>query len=150
MTVPEAAQLVIQAGAMATGGDVYLLEMGDPVKISDLARRMVELSGLTVQDEQNPEGDIAIVTTGLRPGEKLYEELLLNDNPEFTSHPKITRAREHFIDWPELSAKLEDLALIARTGDAKQLKLALGELVPGYRPLETVVDLVSVKQSLSQ
>lgn len=150
MTVPEAAQLVIQAGAMATGGDVYLLEMGDPVKIIDLARRMVELSGLTVQDEENPDGDIAIVTTGLRPGEKLYEELLLNDNPEFTNHPKIRRAREQFIGWAELSAKLEDLALIARTGDAKQLKLALGELVHGYRPLEAVVDLVSLKQELSQ
>lgn len=149
MTVPEAAQLVIQAGAMATGGDVYLLEMGEPVKIIDLARRMVELSGLTVQDEQNPTGDIAIVTTGLRPGEKLHEELLLNDNPEFTDHPKIRRAREQFIGWPELSAKLEDLTSIATNGDAKQLKLALGELVHGYRPLEAVVDLVSLRQEMS-
>jgi FlaA1/EpsC-like NDP-sugar epimerase len=150
MTVPEAAQLVIQAGAMAAGGDVYVLEMGEPVKIIDLARRMVELSGLTVQDEQNPTGDIAIVTTGLRPGEKLYEELLLNDNPEFTDHPKIRRAREQFIGWPELSAKLDDLALIVGTGDAKGLKVALGELVHGYRPLEAVVDLVSLRQEMSQ
>lgn len=150
MTVPEAAQLVIQAGAMATGGDVYLLDMGDPVKIIDLARRMVELSGLTVQDEQNPAGDIAIITTGLRPGEKLYEELLLNDNPEFTDHPKIRRAREQFISWPELLAKLDDLALVAKTGDAKQLKQALGELVHGYHPIEAVVDLVSLRQEMPQ
>lgn len=149
MTVPEAAQLVIQAGAMARGGDVYLLDMGEPVKIIDLARRMVELSGLTVQDEQNPAGDIEIVTTGLRPGEKLYEELLLNDNPELTDHPKIRRAEEHFIAWPELEPKLDDLASIAETGDARQLKIALGNLVSGYRPLEAVVDLVSLRQEIS-
>ncbi|WP_160003270.1 nucleoside-diphosphate sugar epimerase/dehydratase [Rhizobium sp. 18055] len=149
MTVPEAAQLVIQAGAMATGGDVYLLDMGEPVKIIDLARRMVELSGMTVQDEQNPVGDISIVTTGLRPGEKLYEELLLNDNPETTDHPKIRRAREQFLAWPELSSKLGALSEMARDGDARRLKEALGELVPGYSPLERVVDLVSLRQEVS-
>ena len=84
MTIPEAAQLVIQAGAMAKGGDVFVLEMGQPVKIMDLARRMIELSGLTVRDDQNPEGDIEIEITGLRPGEKLYEELLIGDNPKST------------------------------------------------------------------
>jgi FlaA1/EpsC-like NDP-sugar epimerase len=150
MTVPEAAQLVIQAGAMATGGDVYLLDMGEPVKIIDLARRMVELSGLTVQDEQNPSGDISIVTTGLRPGEKLYEELLINDNPEVTDHPKIRRAREQFLGWPQLSIKLDELAEFARDGDAKRLKAALSDLVPGYSPMERVVDLVALRQEVSQ
>ncbi len=150
MTVPEAAQLVIQAGAMATGGDVYLLDMGEPVKIIDLARRMVELSGLTVQDEQNPSGDISIVTTGLRPGEKLYEELLISDNPEVTDHPKIRRAREQFLGWPQLSAKLDELAGFVRDGDAKRLKAALSELVPGYRPMERVVDLVALRQEVSR
>ncbi|MBB3962452.1 polysaccharide biosynthesis protein [Rhizobium metallidurans] len=150
MTVPEAAQLVIQAGAMATGGDVYLLDMGEPVKIIDLARRMVELSGLTVQDEQNPGGDISIVTTGLRPGEKLYEELLINDNPEVTDHPKIRRAREQFLGWPQLSAKLDELAELARDGDARRLKAALSDLVPGYSPMEGVVDLVALRQEVSQ
>ncbi len=150
MTVPEAAQLVIQAGAMARGGDVYLLDMGAPVKIIDLARRMIELSGLTVQDDQHPSGDISIVTTGLRPGEKLYEELLLEDNPELTDHPKIRRAREQFLTWPELSSKLDELGSIAKAGDAKRLKAALGELVPGYRPFESVVDLVSLRQEMSK
>jgi FlaA1/EpsC-like NDP-sugar epimerase len=150
MTVPEAAQLVIQAGAMATGGDVYLLDMGEPVKIIDLARRMVELSGLTVQDEQNPNGDISIVTTGLRPGEKLYEELLINDNPEVTDHPKIRRAREQFLGWPQLSARLDELAELARDGDAKRLKAALSDLVAGYSPMDRVVDLVALRQEVSQ
>jgi FlaA1/EpsC-like NDP-sugar epimerase len=150
MTVPEAAQLVIQAGAMATGGDVYLLDMGEPVKIIDLARRMVELSGLTVQDEQNPGGDISIVTTGLRPGEKLYEELLTNDNPEVTDHPKIWRAREQFLGWQELSERLDELAELACDGDARRLKVALSALVPGYSPMEGVVDPVALRQEVSQ
>jgi FlaA1/EpsC-like NDP-sugar epimerase len=149
MTVPEAAQLVIQAGAMASGGDVYLLDMGEPVKIIDLARRMVELSGLAVQDEQNPAGDIRILMTGLRPGEKLFEELLINDNPEVTGHPKIQRAREQFLTWPDLSSKLDELSAFARDGDAKCLKSSLSELVPGYSPMERVVDLVSLRQEAS-
>ncbi len=150
MTVPEAAQLVIQAGAMAEGGDVYVLDMGAPVKIIDLARRMVELSGLTVQDDQHPTGDISIVTTGLRPGEKLYEELLIEDNPELTDHPKIRRAREEFLSWPELSTKLDELSSIAKAGEAERLKAVLGELVPGYRAFESVVDLVALRQEMSQ
>ncbi|MBO9194821.1 polysaccharide biosynthesis protein [Rhizobium sp. 16-449-1b] len=146
MTVPEAAQLVIQAGAMATGGDVYLLEMGEPVKIIDLARRMVELSGLSVRDEQNPDGDISIIETGLRPGEKLYEELLIGDNPESTDHPKIWRAREKFSVWNELSPKLDELVIYASQGDARNIKIGLADLVPGYSPLARVVDLVSLNR----
>lgn len=98
MTIPEASQLVIQAGAMSGGGDVFLLDMGEPVRIADLARRMVELSGLTVRDEDEPDGDIELEITGLRPGEKLFEELLIGDNPQPTSHPRIMQAKEDF--WP--------------------------------------------------
>jgi FlaA1/EpsC-like NDP-sugar epimerase len=111
MTIPEAAQLVIQAGAMAEGGDVFLLDMGQPVKIMDLARRMIELSGLAVRDEQNPDGDIEIEITGLRPGEKLYEELLIGNNPKFTLHPQIMRATEVFIPWREFEGKLKSLEI---------------------------------------
>src|SRR5690554_7514626 len=92
MTIPEAAQLVIQAGSMGLGGDVFVLDMGEPVRIVELARQMIMLSGLTVRDEANPNGDISIAFSGLRPGEKLYEELLIGDNPETTPHPKIHRA----------------------------------------------------------
>jgi FlaA1/EpsC-like NDP-sugar epimerase len=99
MTIPEAAQLVLQAGAMAKGGDVFVLDMGQPVRIADVARRMIHLSGLTVRDEENPEGDIEIQFTGLRPGEKLYEELLIGSNVTGTEHPMIMRAIEHSLPW---------------------------------------------------
>jgi FlaA1/EpsC-like NDP-sugar epimerase len=108
MTIPEAAQLVIQAGAMAKGGDVFLLDMGQPVKIIDLARRMIELSGLTVRDELNPDGDIEIQITGLRHGEKLYEELLIGEDSETTPHPRIMKAHEDFMPWPALQEKLRN------------------------------------------
>ena len=109
MTIPEAAQLVIQAGAMAMGGDVFVLDMGEPVRIIDLARRMVELSGLAVLDDANPDGDIAMEVTSLRPGEKLYEELLIGDNPMPTTHPRIMRAEEEFLPWPVLSDEMRSL-----------------------------------------
>jgi FlaA1/EpsC-like NDP-sugar epimerase len=102
MTIPEAAQLVIQPGAMGQGGDVFVLDMGQPVKIIDLARRMVELSGMTVRDELRPDGDIEFTVTGLRPGEKLYEELLIGDNPKPTQHARIMKAHEQFLSWPKL------------------------------------------------
>ncbi|WP_431324404.1 polysaccharide biosynthesis protein [Rhizobium sp. YTU87027] len=150
MTVPEATELVVQAGSMAKGGDVFVLDMGEPVKIIDLARRMVELSGLTIKDDRNPSGDISIVTTGLRPGEKLYEELLIGDNPEPTEHPKIMRARERFITWETLSPKLRQLGLAADGGDVEELRRILSELVQDYRPFDGVVDLVSLRQGVSQ
>jgi len=150
MTVPEATELVIQAGSMAKGGDVFVLDMGEPVKIIDLARRMVELSGLTLKDERNPSGDISIVTTGLRPGEKLYEELLIGDNPEPTEHPKIMRARERFSTWEVLSPKLQQLGAAADGGDVEELRRILSELVQDYRPFDGVVDLVSLRQGVSQ
>jgi FlaA1/EpsC-like NDP-sugar epimerase len=142
MTIPEAAQLVIQAAAMATGGDVFVLDMGQPVKISDLAKRRVELSGLTVLDESNPVGDIEIQVTGLRPGEKLYEELLIGDNPLPTSHPRIMKAHEEFLTWHELESKLNILNIALDSNNVPVIRTLLKELVPGYQPEAEVVDWV--------
>jgi FlaA1/EpsC-like NDP-sugar epimerase len=136
MTIPEAAQLVIQAGAMAKGGDVFVLDMGDPVKIMDLATRMIELSGLCVRDENNPEGDIEIEITGLRPGEKLFEELLIGNNPRPTSHPRIMKAHEEFVAWPVLLEKLQQLESLLEQRDVEGTKDLLTELVSGYAPQE--------------
>lgn len=132
MTIPEAAQLVIQAGAMARGGDVFVLDMGEPIRIADLARNMIELSGLSVKSEANPDGDIEIVTVGLRPGEKLYEELLIGNNPEETAHPRIMRAREHFVGWTDLVPKLEDLFSLSDEGDTEAAIDLVRQLVPEY------------------
>lgn len=146
MTIPEAAQLVIQAGAMAKGGDVFVLDMGQPVKIMDLARRMVELSGLTVKDEISPDGDIAIEVTGLRPGEKLYEELLIGDNPKPTLHPRIMKAHEEFLPWEELEAKLKALEIALNVNDVGVMRLIVQELVSGYVPSDDIVDWVYLEQ----
>ena len=134
MTIPEAAQLVIQAGAMAKGGDVFVLDMGDPVKIRDLATRMVELSGLTVRDEKNPDGEIEIEITGLRPGEKLFEELLIGNDPSPTSHPRIMKAHEEFLHWPVLQERLGILDSHMVYKDIDAIKILLVELVSGYQP----------------
>lgn len=146
MTIPEAAQLVIQAGAMGQGGDVFVLDMGQPVKILDLARRMVELSGLSVRDEQNPAGDIEITLTGLRPGEKLYEELLIGDNPLPTQHPRIMRAHESFIPWVRLQEKLDALNIAVGVNDVPAIRGMLQQLVAGYEPSGEVVDWVHLAQ----
>jgi FlaA1/EpsC-like NDP-sugar epimerase len=142
MTIPEAAQLVIQAAAMANGGDVFVLDMGQPVKILDLAKRMVELSGLTVHDSNNPTGDIEIQVTGLRPGEKLYEELLIGDNPLPTTHPRIMKAHEEFLPWDELESKLNILNIALDSNNIPVIRTLLKELVPGYKPEGDVVDWV--------
>jgi FlaA1/EpsC-like NDP-sugar epimerase len=136
MTIPEAAQLVLQAGAMASGGDVFVLDMGEPVRILDLARRMVKLSGLSVRDSANPGGDIAIEITGLRPGEKLFEELLIGDNPERTAHARIMKAHEHFVSWPILAAYLGVLETAAQCDDLANIKVLLQQHVQGYLPQE--------------
>ncbi|NKL06535.1 polysaccharide biosynthesis protein [Rhizobium leguminosarum] len=141
MTISEASQLVIQAGAMAEGGDVFLLDMGEPVRIADLARKMVELSGLAVRDEDNPEGDIELSVTGLRPGEKLFEELLIGDNPETTEHPRIMKAREDFLSWPELSRRLNVLNAALDRNDMIAARATLAELVSGYSSTGEVSDL---------
>jgi FlaA1/EpsC-like NDP-sugar epimerase len=147
MTIPEAAQLVIQAGAMASGGDVFVLDMGEPVKIIDLAKRMVELSGLSLQDEANPNGDIAIAVTGLRPGEKLYEELLIGDNPLPTNHPRIMKAHEDFLTWDALQGKLTELVVALDTNNVPVMRALLKEMVPGYQPEGEVVDWVWMKNA---
>jgi FlaA1/EpsC-like NDP-sugar epimerase len=146
MTIPEAAQLVIQAGAMASGGDVFVLDMGEPIRIVDLARRMVELSGMTVRDADNPAGDIEIRVVGLRPGEKLYEELLIGDNPMPTLHPRILKARDDFLPWGELSPQLERLKAALEINDAPSIRQQLQHMVLGYRPRGEVVDWVHLEQ----
>jgi len=146
MTIPEAAQLVIQAGAMAKGGDVFVLDMGEPVKIMDLARRIIELSGLTVRDDANPDGDIEIEVTGLRPGEKLYEELLIGDNPQPTSHPRIMKAREDCLPWSELEQKLQSLQMALDVNDVAVVRAMLQQLVSGYQPSGEIVDWVHLEQ----
>lgn len=134
MTISEAAQLVMQAGAIARGGEVFILNMGKPVKILDLVRRMVELSGLSLKDDLNPDGDIEIEIIGLRPGEKLYEELLISNNPESTIHPLIMKASEEFLPWLELSKKLEMIRTAIVDDNLNGIKTLLKELVSGYIP----------------
>lgn len=134
MTIPEAAQLVLQAGAMGEGGDVFVLDMGKPVKIVDLARRMIRLSGLTVKDDAHASGDIEIQVVGLRPGEKLYEELLIGDNPETTDHARIMKAHERFLPWEQLMPHLLSLRGAAKRGDAQGIHEVLTALVSGYVP----------------
>jgi FlaA1/EpsC-like NDP-sugar epimerase len=144
MTIPEAAQLVLQAGAMAHGGDVFVLDMGSPVKIIDLARRMAQLSGLSLRDDANPDGDIEIKITGLRPGEKLYEELLIGDNPEGTAHERIMKAREDFVPWSELAPILVQMRQAAIQNNEALMKAILTRLVHGYGPQLVCVDGVAV------
>jgi len=142
MTIPEAAQLVIQAGSMAEGGDVFVLDMGRPVKIVDLAQRLIHLHGLSVRDEANPEGDIEILHTGLRPAEKLYEELLIGTNVTGTEHPMIQRAVEHLLPWEAVQGFIEQLLLASKQFDCRKAINVLIESVQEYRPAEEVSDLV--------
>ena len=146
MTIPEAAQLVIQAGAMGSGGDVFVLDMGEPVKIYDLAKRILELSGLSLRNESNPHGDIEIKVTGLRPGEKLYEELLIGDNPKPTQHPHIMKAQEKFVPWEQLEGQLHSLNLALSVNDVPLIRSFLQKLVSGYQPRDEVVDWVYLEQ----
>ena len=149
MTIPEAAQLVMQAGAMAgdvDAAEVFVLDMGAPVKIHDLAKRLVELSGLRVKNDECPEGDIEIKVTGLRPGEKLYEELLIGDNPMPTEHPRIMKAHEDFIPWSELQPQLNNLQIAAQNDDVLMVRGLLQKLVKGYQPDDKVVDYIYSEQ----
>jgi FlaA1/EpsC-like NDP-sugar epimerase len=190
MSIPEAAQLVMQAGALsgsprdsvarddekggvtarraqpdavvhreadlttAAGGptpaEVFVLDMGEPVKILDLAKRMVELSGLRVRDEVCPQGDIEIEITGLRPGEKRYEELLIGDNPLSTPHPRILKAREEFLPWTELQPQLRALRIATDNNDIEAIRGLLEKLVVGYQPDPNVVDWVYLEQTASR
>lgn len=146
MTIPEAAQLVIQAGAMGDGGEVFVLDMGEPVKILDMARRMIHLSGLQVKDDGNPEGDIEIVFTGLRPGEKLYEELIIGENDSPTQHPLIMSANEDSLGWNALQKYIADFELAVESNDVDYSRELLLGSVKGFAPQCDVADLVQLKQ----
>lgn len=146
MTIPEAAQLVIQAGSMGKGGDVFVLDMGEPVRIVDLAEKMVRLSGLSVRSDKNPQGDIAIEFTGLRPGEKLYEELLIGDNIAATGHPMIMSAQEDSLAWEDLKRGLQSLLDALQADDYVRVRYVLRELVSGYAPTADIVDWKHLQQ----
>lgn len=148
MTIPEAAQLVIQAGAMAKGGEVFLLQMGEPVRIVDLAQNMIELSGLSVISDDHPYGDIEIVFTGLRPGEKLYEELLVDDDALPTDHPRIMVASEAYWPMDKLVPILDEIAALALTFDAPGIRRQLARLVEGFPATGIVPGDVAMQQSL--
>ena len=142
MTIKEAAELVIQAGAMSNGGDVYLLDMGQPVRIYDLAVKMIQFSGLKLKDKKNLNGDIEIKITGLRPGEKLFEELLIKDNSLPTKHPKIFKAQDDFVPWDQLIKEIESLEKFICKNDVKNIISTLTRLVAGYTPPKEIVDWI--------
>ncbi|MBF4799177.1 MULTISPECIES: nucleoside-diphosphate sugar epimerase/dehydratase [Aeromonas] len=142
MTIPEAAQLVIQAGAMGCGGDVFVLDMGQPVRIIELAHRMIRLSGLSLKNEKNPAGDIEVKITGLRPGEKLYEELLIGDNVSGTHHPRIMKANESMLPWTELRVLLTKIDTACHEFDHEQLRYLLLEAPAAFTPTDGICDLV--------
>jgi FlaA1/EpsC-like NDP-sugar epimerase len=142
MTIPEASQLVIQAGALGQGGDVFVLDMGEPIRILDLAKRMIHLSGLEIKDEDHPAGEIGISFTGLRPGEKLYEELLIGDNVSETSHARIMRAEEQVIPWVELEKMLRILEQATKDEDFERVREVLKLAVSGFVPQCEIGDLL--------
>lgn len=149
MTISEAAQLVIQAGAMGvkgTGGDVFVLDMGEPVKINDLASKMIHLMGFTVKNENMPDGDIEINYSGLRPGEKLYEELLIGDNATGTSHPRIMRAEEKAYSWNEIQTYIERLQEAIDSSNCEKVRNLLVEVVKGYKPSDQIEDVLWKEQ----
>ncbi len=148
MTIPEAAQLVIQAGSMGLGGDVFVLDMGEPVKIVELAEKMIHLSGLSIRSEKNPHGDISIEFTGLRPGEKLYEELLIGDNVVATPHPMIMSANEDHLLWDVLKARLTELLVAIEHDDYARVRQLLRDTVNGYAPDGEIVDWVYQQRRL--
>ena len=142
MTVTEAVELTIQAGAMGTGGDVFVLDMGKPIKIQELAEKMIRLSGLQVKDDYHPHGDIEIKHTGLRAGEKLYEELLIGDNVSKTENPLIMRAKEDKLNWDDLKILLDGLRSAIDSSDHKNLRQFLIKIVPGFKPQSEISDIM--------
>jgi FlaA1/EpsC-like NDP-sugar epimerase len=145
MTIPEAVELVIQAGAMARGGEVFVLDMGEPIRIHDLAEKMIKLSGLQVLDENNPDGDIEIQYTGLRPGEKLYEELLVDGNFTRTDNELIMCAEEEMISWDKLEPVLTEIREAAFNSDTEKLYKVLSQLVPEYNPIYSDIENLKYK-----
>jgi FlaA1/EpsC-like NDP-sugar epimerase len=148
MTIPEAAQLVIQAGAMGMGGDVFVLDMGEPVRIKDLATKMIHLSGYSVKDDNFPEGDIEVVCTGLRPGEKLYEELLIGNNVEGTTHERIMTAHENKLTWSELEKILNALDEACHNFEHERIREVLLKAPTGFAPTDEICDLVWLERQL--
>ena len=144
MTIPEAVQLVLQAGAMAKGGEVFVLDMGEPVRIYDMARNMIRLSGLTVRDTTRPDGDIEIRIVGLRPGEKLFEELLIGNSPLPTAHPRIMKATEHSLPWSMVREQLKQLSCMIEASDVYGARELLQHLVVEFTPTSDVVDWVTL------
>jgi len=142
MTIPEASQLVLQAGSMGIGGEVFVLDMGEPVKIADLARKIIRLMGFNEKTSENPDGDIEIVYSGLRPGEKLYEELLIGDNPQGTAHPRIMKAEELFLSWAEIKKLLLAIDVASHEFDCERIIQILRDAPAGYSPEGEMVDLV--------
>lgn len=149
MTIPEASQLVIQAGAMGKGGDVFVLDMGESVKIIDLARRMIQLTGLSEKTQTNPEGDIEIKITGLRPGEKLYEELLIGDNVQKTTHPRIMAANEIMLEWDKLKPLLDNLAQHCDNYAVEEIRTLLLSAPAGFNPVDNICDLIWRENNLN-
>ena len=149
MTIPEGVQLVLQASIMASGGEVFVLDMGKPVRVYDLARNMIELSGLSIRSPEAPDGDIEVEIVGLRPGEKLYEELLIGANAVATAHPRIMKATETFLPWEFLENRLEQLQLVLKAQDAVGVRAFLAELVPEY-DAGKLTDWVSLKRSTAE
>ena len=148
MTITEAAQLVIQAGAMGENSEVFVLDMGESVKIYDLIVKMINLSGLKVKNKNNPEGDIEIKIIGLRPGEKLYEELLIGDNPSKTNHPKIKKTSDQYISFEKLKVDLKILKSLIENNKVIEVKSLLNKLVELYRSNSEIVDHVYVEQNI--
>ncbi|MDT8397148.1 MAG: nucleoside-diphosphate sugar epimerase/dehydratase [Pseudomonadales bacterium] len=149
MTIPEAARLVIQAGSIGTGGDVFVLDMGEPIRIVDLATRMIHLSGLEVKDEDHPDGDIGITYTGLRPGEKLYEELLIGDNVSGTSHSSILRAEEDCLSWEETRRFLDELDQACHSYQCEKVRALLLKAPTGYESDMQITDAVWLQKQNS-
>ena len=147
MSIPEAAELVIQAGAMGEGGDVFILDMGKSMKIVDLAKRLINLSGLEVKEENHDNGDIEIIFTGLRPGEKLYEELLIGDNVSKTEHQQILRAQEEFVEKEEIERLIGKLKEAEKNNDVSTLKHIFKQVIHGYESEEKIVDVISLQKT---
>ncbi len=147
MTIPEAAELVIQAGAMGQGGDLFVLDMGEPVQILELAKRLISLSGKEVKNEENPEGDIEIIFTGLRPGEKLFEELLIGDDVRDTQHRQIFKANEEYISWEEVEEYLIEIKEASSSSDHIKLRNIFQQTVSGFKPEKDIVDVIYLEKN---
>ena len=146
MTISEASQLVIQAGSMGKKGEIFVLDMGEPIEIIELAKEMIKLSGMSVKNEENPDGEIEIVFTGLRPGEKLYEELLIDNNASSTKHHKIMKAFEENIEWEELQEYIDALNQATKTEDLKKIREIFVNTVAGFTTKSEIVDFLYLEK----